>query len=76
MVVALRDGKDFENPLCSQLNSITLSYVALLQKWGAVCVWGAGRNPVPRNTAWDVINAGFELLGFTELSRLLGRERR
>lgn len=40
LVVALRAGKDFENPLCSQLNSVTLSYVALLQKWGAVCVGG------------------------------------
>lgn len=38
VVVALRDGKEFENPLCSQLNSVTLSYVALFQKWGAV--WG------------------------------------
>lgn len=36
--LVLGGGKDFENPLCSQLNCITLSYVALFQKRGAVCV--------------------------------------
>lgn len=80
VAVALGDGKDFENPLCSQLNSITLPDVALtLCRSGVqrVCVGGGrGRNPVHRNTAWEVINTGFELLSFTELSWLLGRERR
>lgn len=50
VVVALRAGKDFENPPCSQLNSITLSYVALFQKWGAVCVGGGQKSCAHKNS--------------------------
>lgn len=81
VAVALGDGKDFENALCSQLSSITLPDVAptlcsSLPETGCSVYVVGGRNPVQRNTAWDVINTGFELLSFTELSWLLGRERR